>query len=126
MTRILPQTRAAARALRATLTPQERRLWAKLRELNRMLGTHFRRQAPVGPYVADFADLGRRLIVAVDGSRHGEDAGLRRDMAQDSWMQTQGFTVLRFWNTDLTANLDGVMQVILDAVEASPPREAAR
>jgi len=121
MTGIHPTTRANARKLRHEMTPQERQLWAKLRELNRMLGLHFRRQAPIGPFIADFADLGRRVVIEVDGGGHG---GLR-DVARDEWLVSQGFPVIRFWNPEVSGNLDGVMQLVLDALgpldEAPPP-----
>ena len=115
MTRITPATRANARRLRVDATPQERRLWVQLRELNRMLGTHFRRQAPVGRFIADFAEYGRRIVIEVDGGQHGG----ARDMARDAWLKGQGFVVLRFWNTEVDGNIEGVMQVVLDAVEAA-------
>ncbi len=117
MTRIAPETRTFARTLRREMTPAECRLWGQLRELNRMLGTHFRRQAPVGPYIADFADLGRRLVIEVDGAGHGGE----RDAVRDAWFSAQGFAVLRFWNPDVGENLEGVMQGILDALEGTLP-----
>jgi very-short-patch-repair endonuclease len=123
MTGIHPITRQRARKLRAEMTPQERRVWVKLRELNRMLGLHFRRQAPIGPFIADFADLGRRLVIEVDGGGHGGE----RDVARDEWLSAQGFQVLRFWNPQISGNIEGVMQMIFDAVggeslaDAPPP-----
>lgn len=120
MTGIHPITRQRARKLRAEMTPQERKLWAELRELNRMLGLHFRRQAPIGPFIAVFADLGRRLVIEVNG---GE-----RDMRRDEWLNAQGFQVLRFWNPEVSGSLEGMMQLVLDAVgdealaDAPPPR----
>ncbi|HQU68824.1 MAG TPA: DUF559 domain-containing protein [Albidovulum sp.] len=117
MTRIAPHTRIRARALRKEMTAQERRLWAQLREVNRMIATHFRRQAPVGPYIADFIEFGHRLVVEVDGGGHG---GLR-DQVRDAWFVAQGFTVLRVWNADVDGNLEGVMQVVLDALDGPPP-----
>ncbi len=115
MTEIAPETRAFARALRNDMTRAERRLWGRLRELNRMLGTHFRRQAPVGPYIADFAELGRRLVIEVDGAGHGG----ARDAARDAWFARQGFAVVRFWNPEVEGNLDGVVQAVLDALEGT-------
>jgi very-short-patch-repair endonuclease len=120
MTRIAPETRAHARGLRHEMTPQERVLWRHLREVNRMLGTHLRRQAPVGPFIADFADFGRKLVIEIDGGQHGTT----RDAARDSWFDGQGYRVLRFWNSDVDRNPDGVIQVILDALgvgDAPPP-----
>lgn len=115
MTRIAPQTRARARTLRRDLTPQERRLWMQLRELNRRIGTRFRRQAPVGPFIADFCDFGARLVVEADGGGHGGP----QDAARDAWFAAQGFRVLRFWNLDIDGNLEGVMQVVLEALETT-------
>ncbi|WP_206340506.1 endonuclease domain-containing protein [Fuscovulum blasticum] len=121
MTGIHPVTRQRARALRAAMTPQERKVWPKLRELNRMLGANFRRQAPIGPYIADFAELGRRLVIEIDGAEHGGAQDARRD----AWLKGQGFQVLRFWNSEISENLEGVMQMVLDAVgplgDAPPP-----
>ncbi len=79
-----------------------------------MLGTHFRRQAPIGRFIADFADYGRRLVVEVDGGQHGG----ARDVVRDAWLTGQGFVVLRFWNNEVDGNIEGVMRVILDAIEA--------
>lgn len=115
MTQITPATRANARRLRAEMTPQERRLWKGLREINQMLGTHFRRQAPIGRFIADFAEYGRRLVVEVDGGHHGG----ARDGVRDAWLAGQGFVVLRFWNNEVDENFEGVMQVVLDAIEAA-------
>jgi very-short-patch-repair endonuclease len=99
------------------MTPQERRLWLKLRELNRMMATHFRRQAPVGPYIADFAEFGRCIVIEIDGGGHGG----ARDRARDAWFKAEGFTVFRFWNAEVDGNIDGVMQLVLDALDGCPP-----
>ena len=113
MTGIHPITRQRAKKLRAEMTPQERKVWAKLRELNRMLGLNFRRQAPIGPFIADFAELGRRVVIEIDGGGHG---GVR-DQRRDEWLASQGFQVLRFWNPEVSGNIEGVMQLVLDAVD---------
>ena len=117
MTHIAPHTRANAKRLRADATPQERLVWAGLRDLNRAFGAHFRRQAPIGPYITDFADYGRRLVIEIDGSGHGGDA----DVVRDAYLAGQGFRVLRFWNSDVSGNLEGVMQVVMDAMDVTPP-----
>ena len=116
MTDISPHTRANARRLRHEMTAQERKLWAHLRDLNHRLGLNFRRQAPVGRFVADFVDFGRKLAIEVDGGQHGG----AEDAARDAWFQSEGFALLRFWNNEVDGNLDGVMQVVLDALDASP------
>lgn len=81
-----------------------------------MAGHKFRRQHPVPPYVADFACVERGLIVEVDGGQHSgrEDA----DAARTQVLQAQGFRVLRVWNNEVMENLEGVLAVILQALEA--------
>ena len=74
---------------------------------------HFRQQAPVGPYIADFADLSAKLVVEADGSQHGLTEGAKRDAGRTRWLEGQGFKVLRFWNNDVLTNIDGVMTSIL-------------
>ena len=113
MTDIAPHTRANARRLRAEMTPQERKLWTQLRDLNYRIGLHFRKQAPVGRFIADFVDFGRRLVIEVDGGQHGGP----EDTARDAWFAAEGFTVLRVWNGDVDGNLEGAMQLVLDALE---------
>jgi len=101
-----------ARALRKTMTPQEVKLWVHLRRL-RPQGFHFRRQAPLEGYTLDFVCFKHRLIVEVDGSQHGFDAGLVHDARRDAHFAAQGFLTLRFWNHDVDRNLDGVVETIL-------------
>jgi very-short-patch-repair endonuclease len=107
-----------ARALRKRLTPQEVKLWVKLREL-KSLGYHFRRQAPVGPYIVDFLSFRSRLVIEADGGQHGMLEGVRADRVRDSFLHAQGFRILRFWNSDIDQNLDGVMESILASLTAS-------
>ncbi len=117
-----------ARALRKRLTPQEVRLWAKLREL-KGLGFHFRRQAPIGRYIVDFASFRFKLVVEADGGQHGRTEAINLDQVRDAFLRSQGFAVLRFWNSDIDSNLPGVMESILNALESRPParaRETAR
>jgi very-short-patch-repair endonuclease len=109
-----------AQALRKRLTPQEVKLWVKLRELN-ALGFHFRRQAPIGRYIVDFVSFGARIVIEVDGGQHGMADGIRSDKARDTFLQSQGFHVLRFWNSEVDQNLDGVMESILEKLKP-PPR----
>jgi very-short-patch-repair endonuclease len=78
-----------ARALRKRLTPQEVKLWVKLREL-KSLGFRFRRQAPVGSYIVDFISFRSRLVVEADGGQHGMPEGARSDQVRDAFLQSQG------------------------------------
>ena len=103
---------ARARALRKTMTPQEVKLWVQLRKL-RPEGYHFRRQAPLDGYVLDFVCFKHKMIIEVDGSQHGEDAGLRNDTRRDAHFALHGFLTLRFWNPEVDSNLHGVVETIL-------------
>jgi very-short-patch-repair endonuclease len=114
----LPNERA--RALRKRLTPQEVKLWVKLREL-KALGFHFRRQAPIGRYIVDFVSFSSRIVVEVDGGQHGMQKGAASDRERDAFLGSQGFRVLRFWNSDVDQNLNGVMESILHALRTPTP-----
>ena len=103
-----------ARALRKTMTRQEVRLWLSLRAL-RQQGYHFRRQVPAGPYVLDFACLRARLAVEIDGEHHGFDAQRHHDEVRDAALRGMGLKTVRFWNHEVAADIDGVVETILAA-----------
>ena len=113
--------RAAAKRLRANTTPHERTLWRALKELP-VAGTHFRRQAPIGPYVVDFFCPAKRLIIELDGGHHNEDEAAERDRKRQHWLEQQGYRVIRFWNSEITADLNAVLERIY--VELYGSREA--
>jgi very-short-patch-repair endonuclease len=116
---------ANAKSLRSNQTDAETRLWCHLRA-HRFMGLKFKRQKPVGHYIADFLCSERRLIVEVDGDQHAEQAAY--DQQRERWLRSQGYTVLRFWNHDVMQQLEGVLEQIRCAVEPSPlaplPQEA--
>jgi very-short-patch-repair endonuclease len=123
--------RATAKKLRVNTKPHERILWRALNELP-IEGTHFRRQAPIGPYVVDFFCPTKRLVVELDGGHHSEDATAKRDSERQAWLEQEGYRVIRFWNSDITSDLRAVMEKIyleaygsLDA-EALPLRHHRR
>jgi very-short-patch-repair endonuclease len=109
-----------ARALRKRLTPQEVKLWRKLREL-KTLGFRFRRQAPIGRYVVDFVSFRSRLVIEADGGQHGSLLGAQRDQVRDAFLLSQGFRVLRFWNSDIDDNLAGVVESVVSTLNGPPP-----
>src|SRR5436853_5546075 len=115
--------RATARRLRANATNAESIVWRHLRALETE-GTHFRRQVPIGPYVADFACMAARLIIEVDGSQHGDTAVKVRDDSRTRWLEREGYRVLRFWNNELTQNIRGVLETIHAALYGSRDRDA--
>jgi very-short-patch-repair endonuclease len=98
-----------ARRLRRDATDVERRLWQKLRGAQ-IDGASFRRQHPAGNYILDFYCAALRLAIELDGGQHATAAG--RDRMRDEWLSQRGVTVLRFWNSDITQNLSGVLEVI--------------
>jgi very-short-patch-repair endonuclease len=99
------------------MTEAERRVWYRLRA-HRFYNSSFRRQFPVGRYVVDFVCLEARLIIEIDGGQHAES---KLDRGRDAWLRSQGFAVLRFWNNDVMANFNGVLELIADALNVSPP-----
>ena len=102
-------------------TDAERVLWQHLRHLT-VAGSHFRRQATIGPFFADFACHAARLVIELDGGQHNEAAGLARDAKRTADLESRGYCVLRFWNNDVLGNVEGVMEVIAAAVrDAGPP-----
>jgi len=99
-----------ARSLRRESTDAERRLWRVLQ--NRGLGgVKFRRQLPIGRYIADFASVEAKLIVELDGGQHHDQADY--DARRSGDLEIAGWRVVRFWNTDVMENLDGVADAIL-------------
>ena len=107
-----PTLLARSRAMRRQLTPAELKLWFVLK--NRALdGMKFRRQVPIGRYIADFACFNPRLIVEVDGGQHAESD---YDAERDAWLNAQGFNILRVWNGEVMENVDGVARKILAIV----------
>jgi very-short-patch-repair endonuclease len=102
-----------ARALRATMTDAERRLWSVLRS-RRLLGYKFRRQRPIGPFIVDFACIEHRLVVEADGGQHLES---NYDARRTAWLEARGWRVMRFWNNDILANTEGVQEAVLMALK---------
>jgi very-short-patch-repair endonuclease len=91
-----------ARALRKRLTPQEVKLWVKLREM-KALGFHFRKQAPIDRYIVDFVSFNARIVIEIDRGQHGMQKHVDTDHQRDAFLRSQGFRVLRFWNSDVDA-----------------------
>jgi very-short-patch-repair endonuclease len=113
--------RAAAKRLRANTTPHERTLWRALKELP-IDGTHFRRQAPIGPYVVDFFCPARRLVIELDGGHHNDDETAKRDRERQLWLEQEGYRVVRFWNSEIARDLAAVLERVY--VELFGSREA--
>jgi very-short-patch-repair endonuclease len=117
-----------ARALRRDSTEAEKKLWQHLRQPP-FKQNHFRRQAPIGPYFADFASHQAKIVIELDGGQHSDNAA---DEVRTRYLEAHGYRVLRFWNNDVGENISGVLATIDAAVNAdrpptpdpSPPRAA--
>ena len=108
-----PEMRRRARVLRINMTNAERKLWYALRD-RRFAGFKFRRQVPLGPFIADFVCFEERLVIEVDGGQHADSV---QDRRRDRWFAANDFRVIRFWNNEVLSNLEGVMTVLAQALK---------
>jgi very-short-patch-repair endonuclease len=100
--------------MRRSPTDAERKLWYLLRSL-KPLGLHFRRQTPIGIYIADFACHDGKLVIELDGSQHANERKAY-DAKCSEWLGSQGCRVLRFWNNDVLKSPRSIGEAILSAV----------
>jgi len=105
-------TNRRARSLRRTCTRAEAHLWNALRA-HRLGGWKWKRQHPFGPFFLDFACVESRIAVEVDGGQHAEQVDY--DTRRTAFLTAAGWRVIRFWNTEVLANRDGVCVTILEA-----------
>ena len=115
-TQVSDTQRDRAKQLRRTMTRAETLLWRHLKA-DRLAGLNFRRQAPIGSYIADFIAHSCKLIVEVDGESHDFEERIHRDERRDAWLASRGYRVLRFTNDDVLKNLEGVALSIAEAAE---------
>lgn len=105
-----------AQNLRNNMTKEEIILWQHIRQ-RQINGIKFRRQAPIGKYICDFVSFESKIVIEIDGGQHNFGEQKQKDILRDEFLKSQGFTILRFWNTDITQNLDGV----LTKIKSCPP-----
>ena len=116
--RIKKVTTTRARSLRTGMTDAEHLLWQSLRR--KQLSSHrFRRQHPIGPYIADFVCIELKLIIELDGGQHQDQ--IAYDHQRDTFLQARGWRVLRFWNNEVLGNLSGVLERIVECLAVAPP-----
>src|SRR5262249_32003073 len=120
MVKKAPSGRAGerARTLRRDMTEAERRLWQMLRS-RQTEGYRFRRQVPIGGFIADFVCPAARLIVEIDGGQH--DPSSEAEATRTRFLEAEGYRVLRFWNNEVLDNLEGVQTVIAYALHQATP-----
>ncbi|TFI59702.1 DUF559 domain-containing protein [Sphingomonas parva] len=104
--RVDPKRKRRARELRSDATDQERALWRLLSRYR----PKFTRQLPIGQFYADLACREAKLVVELDGSQHIES---EYDAERTRFLEAEGWTVIRFWNSDVNTNADGVAEAIL-------------
>ena len=109
-----------AKNMRQIPTDAEAKIWYHLRA-KRMCGVKFKRQVPMGAYIVDFVAKHEHLIIEIDGGQHNEQT----DKTRTTWLENQGFKVLRLWNNEVLANIEGVLETIRLSLEQvrtpSPP-----
>ncbi len=110
--------RDRARVLRREDTEAEARLWNALRA-RRLGGWRWRRQVPKGPFIVDFLCVEACLVVELDGGQHSEQAAY--DARRTAYLESLGLRVIRFWNSSVLTNRDGVCDTILDACGGEHP-----
>jgi very-short-patch-repair endonuclease len=108
-----------ARELRQTETQAEQIIWSWLRDY-KLNGVKFRRQQPICKYIVDFASFEKKLIIEIDGGQHSFEENKDNDDVRTAWLESQGFRVLRFWNNEVSSNLDGVFVQIGEPLEVHP------
>jgi very-short-patch-repair endonuclease len=113
-----PYAQQHASRLRKHLTDAEQHLWYRLRR-RQIHDAHFRRQLPIGPYIADFACTKHRLIIELDGGQHQKAA--EYDLARTRFIESRGYRVLRFWNNEVLHQTEGVLAVIASAIQNPHP-----
>jgi len=100
------------------LTDAENYLWRHIR-FRQISGHKFRGQRPIGPYIVDFVCLEKKLVIELDGGQHNENQAA--DVKRDTWLRSEGYEILRFWNDEVLTKLDGVKEVIFQSLNIPPP-----
>ena len=103
-----------ARTLRRSMTKEERHLWY---DFLRYCTPRFRRQEIIGNYIADFFCHKAKLVIELDGSQHTEPHIVAYDAQRTNFLQSMGITVLRFYNSDISTNFEGVCQTVLTSLD---------
>ena len=110
MAHVAETTLARARALRRKLTNAETILWSHLR--HGIAGARFRRQHPIGPYIADFACIRARLVIEIDGATHSSDAERRHDARRKAYLHSRSWQIIRVTNDEVYRSLPAVLEFI--------------
>jgi very-short-patch-repair endonuclease len=121
MAKVASKTLYRARRLRRRLTNAETILWSELRRST--TGLRFRRQHPIGPYIADFACICARLIIEVDGATHSSEAECAHDARRDAYLKARGWQVIRVSNDDVYRSLEDTLNYVCNSAIAQAGRK---
>ena len=100
-----------ARELRKNMTPQERKMWNLLRNHN-FYGYEIRRQYTIGNYIVDFVCRSKKIIIEIDGGQHNQPDEIKYDKKRTEFLNSLGYKVIRFWNSDIDTNMVGVYKML--------------
>jgi very-short-patch-repair endonuclease len=100
------------------MTDAERLLWKSLRH-KQLDGHRFRRQFPIGRFIADFVCIEQKVVIELDGGQHQDEVVY--DEQRTIFLRQSGWNVLRFWNNDVMGNIDGVLSTIVEQLGSLPP-----
>ena len=105
-----------ARKLRKNSTEQERLLWKLLRN-RQFMNLKFKRQFPIGDYIVDFICEEKKLVIEIDGGQHNEPENISSDNTRTKYIESCGYKVIRFWNNEISNNLEGVYLKLQEIVK---------
>ena len=122
-----------SRELRKNMTSQERKLWNIIRN-RQFFGYRFRRQFPIGEYIVDFICREKKIIIEIDGGQHNEKQNIEYDNKRTEYLNSEGYQVVRFWNSEIDGNVEGVYEQLkvvfgissITPTQPSPSREGVR
>ncbi|OGY88726.1 MAG: hypothetical protein A2677_00140 [Candidatus Komeilibacteria bacterium RIFCSPHIGHO2_01_FULL_52_14] len=112
-----PDLKHRRRQLRNNATDAESLLWSRLRG-RQLRGFKFRRQFSIGKYIVDFYCPRKKIAIEVDGSQHMEQTA--HEDARNKFLQSKNIRVIRFWNTDVLLNIEGVLEEIAKVLDTTP------
>jgi very-short-patch-repair endonuclease len=115
---VVPINKVRARAMRATPTKAEQKLWWHLRHRFASPASHFRRQVHLGRYIVDFANHRLKVVIEIDGGQHAERT--KSDFQRTRFLESEGYRVLRFWNNEVLGDIDGVLEMIQSEILTTP------
>ena len=115
--------RDKARKLRTNQTDAEAKIWRLVRA-KQIEGLKFRRQHPIQQYIVDFICPERKLIIELDGGQHAQ--AIEYDEKRTQFLESKGYTVIRFWNNEVLTNIEGVYEVLIKHLKWTSSLHLAR